>query len=163
MAQGCEGPLMCIGDFNDIVSDIEKEAGRRKEKRKRNCFQELISSCLLNDVHYQGQKFTWFGIREGELIKERLDRVLANLEWLEEFPNMQVINLPAVGSDHSPIIMNSDCRDKRAAKSFRYEANWLTMVECEQIIKEGWSIMYGGSRVNRMVRKLCFCKTMLME
>ena len=78
--RNCDGPLMCIGDFNDVMTDMEKEGGRRKEMRKIQSFQELIESCSLKDVHFQGQKFTWFGTKEGEVIKERLDRVLVNFD-----------------------------------------------------------------------------------
>ena len=84
----CEGLIMCVGDFNDVISEMEKKGGRRKEKKKIECFQEMINSCGLNDAHYKGQKFTWYGIREGELIKERLDKALVNLEWMEAFSNM---------------------------------------------------------------------------
>ena len=52
---------------------------------------------FIDYMHFQGQKFTWFRIREGEISKERLDRVLVNLEWMEEFLNMQVTNLPVMG------------------------------------------------------------------
>ena len=80
------------------------------------CFQELINACLLNDANFHGHKLTWFRVRERELIKERLDMVLVNLEWMEEFPNMQVTNLPAMGSDHSPIVMNTNHKDNKVEK-----------------------------------------------
>ena len=81
-----------------------------------------MESCSLNDVHFQGKKFAWFGIREGEVIKERSDRVLVNFEWMEEFPNMQVTNLPAMESNHSSIVMNSDNRDRKNGRRFKFKA-----------------------------------------
>ena len=48
-----------------------------------------------------------------------------------------MINLPAMGSDLSSIIMNSYYKDKKAARRFKFKANWLPMEECEHIIKEG--------------------------
>ena len=66
-------------------------------------------------------------MREGELIKEGLDRVLANLEWLDMFPNMQVFNLPAVGSNHSPIVVDTDFKYGKAVRRFKFEAKWLSM------------------------------------
>ena len=71
---------MCVGDFNDVASILEKEGGRIKERRKIECFKEMTATCSLNEVHSQEQAFTWFGIREGELIKEKMDRVLLNLD-----------------------------------------------------------------------------------
>ncbi|XWS37178.1 hypothetical protein CRYUN_Cryun19dG0020500 [Craigia yunnanensis] len=51
----CKGFLMCIGDFNDVLYDMEKEGGKRKEKRKLKYFQKMVESCSLNDAHFQGQ------------------------------------------------------------------------------------------------------------
>ena len=77
-----------MGDFNDILVEDEKDGGRCKERRKVEAFKELLDSCQLLNGGYKWQKFTWMGIREGELVKERLDRVLVNLEWLLAFLKM---------------------------------------------------------------------------
>ena len=103
------------------------------ERRKMKCFHELSNSYSLNDALFQGQKFTWFGVREGELIKKRLDRALVNLKWMEEFPNMQVTNLLAMGSDHSPIVMNTDYKDIKNRRKFKFEASWLTVEDCRRL------------------------------
>ena len=49
--------------------------------------------------------YTWFNRRENGMIRERLDRAMVNLQWEEEYPSTQVLNLPTVGSDHSPIFL----------------------------------------------------------
>ena len=33
-----EGHVMCIRDFNDVVSEMENGRGRKKERRKIECF-----------------------------------------------------------------------------------------------------------------------------
>ena len=70
------------------------------------------------------------------MIKERLGSELINLEWMEEFPNMQVTNLPSMGSYHSPIVMNADYKDIKNGRRFKFEALWLTVEECESVVKE---------------------------
>ncbi|XWS73321.1 hypothetical protein CRYUN_Cryun02cG0118700 [Craigia yunnanensis] len=82
---------------------------------------------------------------------------------MEEFPNMQVTNLPAVGSDHSPIAMNLDYKDIKNGRKFKSEASWLIMEECELIKNEGWYRKFGGSKVDQVVKKLRFCKKLLKE
>ena len=72
---------MRIRDFNDILLYSEKNGGRLKEKMKVECFQDMVYSCQQNDAMFQGQQFTWFGVLDGALIKERLDKVFVNLEW----------------------------------------------------------------------------------
>ena len=52
---------MCLGDFNDILYYKEKQKGRVKEKRKVECFKEMVDQCQLNDAGFKGQRFTWIG------------------------------------------------------------------------------------------------------
>ena len=131
---------MCIGDFNDFLLYSEKQDGRLKEKRKVESFAKIVNVCQLNDAMFQRQQFTWFGVREGVMIKERLDRAFVNLKWQEKFPKMQVFNLQAVGSDHSPIVVDTEYNDKKTQKAFRFEVGWVDYEECERMIREGWKV-----------------------
>ena len=142
---------------------MEKEGGRSKERNKIECFQEMMRECDLNEVKFQGQRFTWFGVREGELIKERLDRVLVNMEGMERLPNMQVLNLPAVGLDHSPMVLYTEYKDGVAARRFKFEAKWLEREGCERIISEIWGKIVGGSRIDQIMLKLSMCRRKLKE
>ena len=130
---------MCIGGFNDILYNFEKEGGKIRAERKIRGFRQMIEECLI-DLNYQGKKFTWINKRESGVIKERIDRVLVNLRWLEEYPRTQVFNLSIVGSDHLPILVNIDYRDMRAPKQFKFEIIWIESEECGQIIKAGWEV-----------------------
>ena len=161
--RGMRGPLVCIGDFNDVAYMMEKEGGRSKERNKIECFQEMMRECDLNEVKFQGQRFTWFGVREGELIKERLDRVLVNVEGMERLPNMQVLNLPAVGSDHSPMVLYTEYKDGVAERRFKFEAKWLETEGCERIISEIWGRRFGGSRINQIMLESSMCRRKLKE
>ena len=46
--------------------------------------------------------------------------VLVNMEWMEDFSNMQIINLTAMGSDHSLIIVNTDYKDVKSVKKIQF-------------------------------------------
>ena len=50
------------------------------------CFKKLIENFSFIDLILQGLKFTWINKKEDELIKERIDRALVNLKWLEVYP-----------------------------------------------------------------------------
>jgi hypothetical protein len=40
-----------------------------------------------------------------EIIFERLDKCLANVEWCQIFPNTTVYHLPLIYGDHAPILV----------------------------------------------------------
>jgi hypothetical protein len=67
-------PCRLMGDFNEILYNIEKEGGRPRAQRQMQAFHDVLMECNLNDVGFVGDRFTW---RRG-LIRERLDRALAN-------------------------------------------------------------------------------------
>lgn len=91
------------------------------------------------DLESKGCVFTWNNRREGEeLVKKRLDRALYTMEWRVEYPNAEVVALPAIGSDHSPLLVSVFPRRKNRKKEFRYEAFWDEDEECAQIVERGW-------------------------
>ena len=88
---------------------------------------------------------------------------MANLEWLMEFPKMVVVNLPTLKSYHSFIILNCDYKDKKAVRRFKFEVVWLTLDECENIIKEEWNRRFGGIKLHQIIQKLSNCRRLLVE
>lgn len=77
-------PWCCIGDFNEIRSNSEKEGGRVRSLRSFDDFENFIDEANLIDLGYKGPKFTWSNRQmDGDHIKERLDRALGNLTWRE--------------------------------------------------------------------------------
>lgn len=50
----------------------------------------MVNYCELIDLDFKGNKFTWLNKRfknKSSLIYERLDRFLANEQWIQNFPN----------------------------------------------------------------------------
>ena len=115
-AKNIDSLWMCVGDFNDILFNYENEGGGIKEARKIMGFRSMVEESQLIDFKAQGQRFTWFCKREDEVIKERIDRAMVNVIWLESFPKTHVFNLPIVGSDYGPILVDSDFRDGKSKK-----------------------------------------------
>ncbi|OMO55679.1 reverse transcriptase [Corchorus capsularis] len=162
-AMGIDTAWMCIGDYNDIMDEDEKEGGNPKEQRIMQNFRNFINFCQLMEVPTQGQKFTWSGIRENGLIKERLDRSLMNLAWFETFSRSQVWNLISLGSDHSPLIFSSDVKDGKGSKKFKFEAYWCESDDYDGIIREGWGIDIDGNDAYKVICKLKKCRELLKK
>ena len=66
-------------------------------------FINIIETCGLVDMGYNGQKLTWCNHRkDGARIWKRLDRGMINDQWLEKMPHSSLTHRPSVGSDHCP-------------------------------------------------------------
>ncbi|XP_072087095.1 uncharacterized protein [Arachis hypogaea] len=109
MSQHLEGKVIIAGDFNAITSQAEKEGGGQKSATTIATFTNFIDSNELVDIGMVGRPFTWTNRRQGEdLVKERLDRYLVGMEWKLKFSNAVVHRLTESGSDHAPILMETE-------------------------------------------------------
>lgn len=62
--------------------------------------------CGMIDLESKGCAFTWSNNRErANLVKKRLDRAVCDLDWRTTFPLAEAFALPAISSDHSPILL----------------------------------------------------------
>ncbi|KAL2935618.1 hypothetical protein RDABS01_018736 [Bienertia sinuspersici] len=107
-------------------------------------------------------KYTWQrGLEPQNLIRERLDRFLADDEWHTLFSNAQVKHFPIYKSDHAPILMweNVSRNGGRRRRTFHFEAMWLSNEGCKEVIQKAWS----DERNKLVVEKINHCATRLSE
>ncbi|XP_040935318.1 uncharacterized protein [Gossypium hirsutum] len=99
-------PWVMSGDFNEITNSFEKKGGRHRSERKMNEFRTTLEDCSVNDLGFIRRWFTWE--RERFLasnIRERLDRGVATLNWMNLLLSYQLEHLGHSFSDHCPIIL----------------------------------------------------------
>lgn len=73
-------------------------------------FRIVIDDNGLADIELEGYLFTWYHGRGIEhVVKECLDRAIANLKWFNTFPNAHLSNFLASISYHNPILFTCDC------------------------------------------------------
>ena len=68
-----------LGDFNEILSSVDKCGGNPVNMRKAQIFKDCLDERSLIDLGFQGSKYTWINKQEiRHFIQERLDRAFAN-------------------------------------------------------------------------------------
>ncbi|KAK9740254.1 hypothetical protein RND81_03G022700 [Saponaria officinalis] len=145
LCNGSSVPMVCFGDFNEILSEHEKGGAMRRE-RHMNAFREALDDCGLQDMGFYGNSFIWQrGRMEGRIIRERLDRAISNLGWNNLFPGAEVHHYPIYASDHAPIIIKEGIFLLRikGTKRFKFETFWLSDPECSKVVNETWSANMG--------------------
>ncbi|KAL8115437.1 hypothetical protein AgCh_022072 [Apium graveolens] len=99
-------PWCIIGDFNDMINVSEKRGGRRQPRYLMEGFKQTIEECGLVDLGFKSEAFTWERARGIERwVWKRLDRGMANVDWLELFPSAVVKVLEVSSSDHPPLYL----------------------------------------------------------
>ncbi|XP_074297692.1 uncharacterized protein LOC141628446 [Silene latifolia] len=141
-------PIVLFGDFNEILSAQEKDGGAVRSERQMDAFREAIDDCALHDLGYRGNVFTWQRGRETEtIVRERLDRALATMEWSHMFPNAFVPHYPIYSSDHAAIIIQEGMGQprNRGRRGFKFEPFWVADEQCRGVVREAWEEGFGES------------------
>ncbi|XP_059436088.1 uncharacterized protein LOC132169016 [Corylus avellana] len=139
-------PWVCVGDFNEILNLSEKFGGHGRPSKLMEDFQSALDDCGLSELGFRGPKYTWSNCQEGPgLIKEKLDRVVANQAWCELFCGAEVSVTAAISSDHSPIFLQplGFSFERQQQKRFKYEMGWELDPQYRDIIEEAWGGQQG--------------------
>ena len=83
-------PRMMIRDFNDVKYTTEKQGGIKRSVSSLKLFAKMLAVLGLQDLKTLGGKFTWMGKRVKYTIMSKLDRAVANCDWLEMYPTAHV-------------------------------------------------------------------------
>ncbi|XP_062114379.1 uncharacterized protein LOC133825461 [Humulus lupulus] len=147
-------PWILLGDFNATINKDE-----RIGYRVRSLYSESFCNCLLDcdllDIPFHGCFFTWNNkqIPPGRIIA-KLDRVLGNSAWLENFPLANACFLPEGIFDHSPTVVSLSKAMELGKKPFRYFKMWQKFKGYHQYVREAWCKLVQGTPMFRVVAKL---------
>ncbi|XP_075665331.1 uncharacterized protein LOC142634992 [Castanea sativa] len=112
---------------------------------------------------FTGPKFTWHSRRHGHLIWERLDKGVANYDWLSKFPAATVHHLHCYSSDHHPISLTFNPNNEAqrwSRRPFRFEEMCLADSGCRDIVLRAWQVEHHGTPMFKVTKKLKKCKKM---
>ncbi|KAK8484822.1 hypothetical protein V6N11_070924 [Hibiscus sabdariffa] len=144
-----------LGDTNIVAGPEDKLGGSPFDLGKARVFFKFMESSSLVEIPIKGGTFTWSNQRkEGEPILEKLDRVLASLEWSFSFPKAFGVVDAAIASDHSPIFLLLQGSPKRARYDFKFESKWLLEDECSKKVSDSWKPSLQGPTHSIFGKKL---------
>ncbi|KAK1393650.1 hypothetical protein POM88_012706 [Heracleum sosnowskyi] len=106
LARDANLPLCLIGDFNNVTSQADKKGGSNYPRYLIDGFNSCLVDIQAHDLDIIGHQFTWErGRNSDHWIEIRLDRVLANNQWLSMFDMAKVYDLEGSPSDYSPLLV----------------------------------------------------------
>ena len=153
LLEAYHGPWMCFGDFNFVLNENEILGGK-KGSSSTNFLKDLMFEVGAIDLGYSGVKYTWAKGRWGNAtIKRRLDHGIANISWRLAYPKATLTHLGAIGSDHTPIVLDTNPQSSFAHRPFRFEVAWLRDERCASVIDSAWNDEHGGSEFTRLCKK----------
>ncbi|XP_048494301.1 uncharacterized protein LOC125494664 [Beta vulgaris subsp. vulgaris] len=89
------------------------------------------------------------------VVRERLDRFVADINWCNMFPYAEVIHFPICYSDHGGILLKFGERPEQSqnGRLFRFEALWLSNDDCGKVVADVWKAV-GNDSVRAKITKV---------
>jgi exonuclease III len=130
------GPWLICGDFNMIYQACDINNGRLHRGAMHN-FRSVLDDLQLEELHLSGRLFTWSNHRDNPTL-ERLDRVFATVEWLEQYACHHLRCLSSDYSDHAPLllVLNSE---PWAHPRFRFDDYWTKLGGFMEAVCAAWN------------------------
>ncbi|GKA76547.1 putative non-LTR retroelement reverse transcriptase, partial [Tanacetum coccineum] len=160
-------PWLICGDFNEIL-DMEEHSlhdSTATIPEGMSDFQDLVNYCELVDLSYQGPKYTWCNKRKDDLICKKLDRVLANQEWLNHYTQSYCVFESGGCSDHNRCRLYMKEEAVRVKRPFKFSNVLVSHAGYMNTIKEKWATMeplyHSTSALFRFSKKLKHLKPSL--
>ncbi|XP_059436754.1 uncharacterized protein LOC132169808 [Corylus avellana] len=147
-------PWMICGDFNVVLSLAEKW-GSDKLSSYEIEFGQCVNDLEVLDLNFSGCFYTWTNKSEEPwFVARKLDRVLANVNWMSSFGSTAVEFLSGGVSDHSPAIISAGSLQSFGPKPFKFYNFWLEHEGFLDWVKEGWSVQTEGFPMYQLYVKL---------
>lgn len=88
---------------------------------KYNNFNNFIQRNNLIDLKFSSNPFAWHNkTKEHAAIFSRLDRAMANHQYLCIYPSTVFEHIPIIGSNYGPILIDTNTRNLYKSKNFRF-------------------------------------------
>lgn len=148
---------LLTGDFNDLLDNSEKVGGPLRWEGSFLSFRNIVSQYGLWDLQFLGNSLSWRGIRYTHFIQSRLDRAMANMDWMDMFPAARCEYIRFEGSDHRPLLTHFDQHLKKKKGMFRYDRRLSDKREVRDIVESMWNASatdFVLTKLNQVRRRL---------
>ncbi|XP_048502731.1 uncharacterized protein LOC125498546 [Beta vulgaris subsp. vulgaris] len=152
-----------LGDFNCVLEREEKIGGPIRD-HDMNPFRRCVTKCELEDMKYSGCYYKWNNKQtDGSKVFCKLDRVLCNVRWCEEFPTTETRFMPEGLFDHSPMLLQIHQVKRKGASPFRFYKMWCEAPEFLRRVREAWSSPVNGTPMFCVMQRLKRVKAEMQE
>lgn len=129
-------PILIGGDFNLLRTPSDKNNPNFSWLDASN-FNAVLNAAALCEIPRVGARFTCSN-HQASPVRCVLDRVLMSPDWELHFPRVSLLALPAVGSDHSALLVSSGLFSDRPTSRFRFESSWFLRDDFIPLVTNKW-------------------------
>lgn len=132
---------MVVGDFNQSlrVSHHSNHLTHEIDTAGMDEAVLAIQQADLFEARSKGLPFTWRNCQDDNPISKKIDHVLLNAEWAEQFPDSYSEFLDPLQSDHAPCLIHMPSLQRRVVKPFKFFHHVIDHPSFLQSVKDAWN------------------------
>ncbi|XP_062109574.1 uncharacterized protein LOC133821078 [Humulus lupulus] len=147
-----------------VKEGTDRVGGRTISALELEDAQKWRALGLVDELRSKGSHYTWTNKQDNEnRIYSKLDRVFKNEEWLDLFPQAEVVFNWELLSDHCYCIIKSGATVNCGFKPFIFFNMWTDHVSFKDTVMQSWRKPIKGVGLVRIVRKLSRLKVVLRK
>lgn len=110
-------PWCVMGDYNEALWSFEHLSVTPINENQMIAFHDVIETCELVDLGFQGCPFTFDNNQRGcRNVEVRLDQAVADNRWRNIFTAKKLIHKVSPCSDHLPIVLKCEPDEEKIFK-----------------------------------------------
>lgn len=156
-----QGPWCAVGDYNNVLNSMDKIGGQLVTEAEFKDLRAMMENIGLCEMDSSSEFFTWSNKQAFAPIYSRIDRILANVEWLQDHVGASLDILPAHISDHALLHLHVPDSVKKH-KLFRFHNGWTNVLGFQDIVDKSWSKDVKGLPMQRLWKRLMRLKNELL-
>lgn len=160
-----QGFCMLIGDFNNFIKIEDRIGGNMVTKKEYIDLVSMMSGAGLYELEITGDYFTWSNKQGDNAIYSRIDRVLRNMEWMQDHMHATLTNITPIVSDHAMLMLREKEQNQFRTRHFKFINNIIDLDNLQAVVLESRSIPLQGrpmfvvwkkiQRLQPLIRNLC--------
>ncbi|CAO2834817.1 unnamed protein product [Amaranthus hypochondriacus] len=162
IASSCVDPWIVLDDFN-CLANLDERIGQPVRLHEIQPLRHCMSKCQLFYMRSKGRFFTWNNKQAGtKRVFSKIDRVLCNTRWSDDYPSVEAIFLLEGAFDHSPALVQFFPLAQGRAP-FKFFNFWASKESFIDMVKETSQMSIVGHLSYQIQQKLCSLKSRLKE
>lgn len=157
------GAWSLMGDFNNVLNIEDRAGGKDVQETEFVDLRRMMDNIGMFDVERKGDRYTWFNKHTEGAIYSCIDRVLTNIEWLQQNSNRTLHVFDPGVSDHALLFVKDDVNSSKGNKKFKFINQVTEMDGYKTEVNSNWNQPIGGDQVKILWKKLSRLKPVLMK
>ncbi|XP_022040503.2 uncharacterized protein LOC110943055 [Helianthus annuus] len=148
-------PWVVMGDFNSVLNFDDALYGTSKQTIGMREFNDCVQQAELMDINAHGLQYTWNQKpKSGVGLLKKIDRIMGNVNFLDQFPSAYAMFHPFRVSDHTPCILKGLGSNVHRPRPFKFPNFIASKPEFKEAVQMEWMNRIDGITMLSVVKKL---------